>query len=129
LDKGDDEGALGEEHAGHPFDERDRLIREGDPQVGLGGKGTGVELLQSLGDAFRLDAGKTSSYLMMPFVSITSVCICEQCSSRRGPARGRAGSIAFGALIIGVGALSFGLFGPVRHETIALWRSGIHSTW
>jgi hypothetical protein len=66
LDEGDDECALGEEHARHPLDHGHSLVAHCELQclhcvvkIGFGGEGRGVEFFQGLGDAFGLCARET----------------------------------------------------------------------
>ena len=44
-------------------------------EVRLGREAGGVEFFQGFGDALGLRAGKALGFELMPFVSITSVCI------------------------------------------------------
>jgi hypothetical protein len=60
LDEGDDERALRKKSAGCPCDDRGRLFREGELEVGFRGERGDVELFQSLGDALGLRAGKAA---------------------------------------------------------------------
>ena len=78
LDQGDDQCALGEKHPSNPLDEPELEIFE----IGFRGQGGDVQFFQGLRNPFGLGAEKPrcSSFLTMPFVSMTSVCIDGQCS-------------------------------------------------
>jgi hypothetical protein len=58
LDEGDDECALSEEHARHPFDEPELEIFELVLEIIFGGESGGVEFLERFRNALGLRAGE-----------------------------------------------------------------------